>query len=271
MSEKKPTYFLHNINKIGELNSTQCRILMEIAELSKLKNYCYASNNYISKRINMSKITVRKTVKKLEELGFINSVQDFGKPSKKFLTKKTYAVITDVYYVSKFVKPRYTCITSPDTLLSHHPDTNVSPIQESITNNNIHKEQFFSCSIDPCEIASAISQIVISISDTETIKEESETIPSGFETKFKGFAQMDLLNNTEHFKAASYEIIRQAEKEGISALNLTSDKEKVRELLKGLEVNLNGKFHTFYCRFIDVASDYSLNASINANRNCFRS
>ncbi len=80
MSENKEYFFLHNINKIRELKSTQCRVLIEIAELTKNKNkFCYASNHYLADRINMSEITVRKTVKKLEQLGFIYSVAEIGR------------------------------------------------------------------------------------------------------------------------------------------------------------------------------------------------
>lgn len=59
------------IVKRRNINSTDKLVFGIITSLSKNKGYCYASNDYISKKINLSKRTITKSISNLKKENFV--------------------------------------------------------------------------------------------------------------------------------------------------------------------------------------------------------
>lgn len=60
-----------NVLKDIRLNSTDKIIYGLIKSLSNNKGYCFATNNYIGKRANLSKSTISNTISKLKKYNYI--------------------------------------------------------------------------------------------------------------------------------------------------------------------------------------------------------
>ena len=60
-----------SIVKSNSINSTDKLVYGIIKALTNNLGYCYASNDYISKKINLSKITVSKSISNLRKANYI--------------------------------------------------------------------------------------------------------------------------------------------------------------------------------------------------------
>ena len=62
-------------NVVGDinLNSTDKLVYGIIKALSNNKGYCFATNDYISKRANLSKSTISNTIRKLKKYDYISA------------------------------------------------------------------------------------------------------------------------------------------------------------------------------------------------------
>lgn len=63
--------FEDSILKSDSINSTDKLVYGIIGTLSKKTGYCYASNDYISKQINLSPRTITKAIGKLKKANYI--------------------------------------------------------------------------------------------------------------------------------------------------------------------------------------------------------
>ncbi len=60
-----------SIVKNNSINSTDKLVYGVIKALTNNKGYCYASNDYISKKINLSKRTITKSINNLRKANYI--------------------------------------------------------------------------------------------------------------------------------------------------------------------------------------------------------
>ena len=60
-----------SIVKSNKINSTDKLVYGVIKALTNNKGYCYASNDYISKKVNLSKRTVTKSIGNLRKENYI--------------------------------------------------------------------------------------------------------------------------------------------------------------------------------------------------------
>ena len=60
-----------SIVKSNSINSTDKLVYGVIKALSNHLGYCYASNDYISKKVNLSKRTITKTISNLRKANYI--------------------------------------------------------------------------------------------------------------------------------------------------------------------------------------------------------
>lgn len=60
-----------SIVKSNIINSTDKLVYGVIKALSNNKGYCYASNDYISKKVNLSKRTISKSISNLRKANYI--------------------------------------------------------------------------------------------------------------------------------------------------------------------------------------------------------
>lgn len=60
-----------SIVKSKKINSTDKLVYGVIKALASNKGYCYASNDYISKRVNLSKRTITKSIGNLRKENYI--------------------------------------------------------------------------------------------------------------------------------------------------------------------------------------------------------
>ena len=60
-----------SIVKSNSINSTDKLVYGIIKALTNILGYCYASNDYISKRINLSKRTISKSISNLKRANYI--------------------------------------------------------------------------------------------------------------------------------------------------------------------------------------------------------
>ena len=72
-----------------KLNSTDKLLMGIINSLAHNEKYCYASNEYLSKKLNVSKRTISKSLSKLKLAKFIKIEVDNYK-RKIFLTSKVW-------------------------------------------------------------------------------------------------------------------------------------------------------------------------------------
>ena len=64
-----------------ELNSNDIRVWLMMAKLSRKYGHCFASAKYIGDRLNLSKATVFRNIKHLEECGYLERKSREGKTS----------------------------------------------------------------------------------------------------------------------------------------------------------------------------------------------
>lgn len=57
----------------SNLNSTEKLVYGLIKSLSNSKGYCFATNDYIGKKLNLSKSTISNTVSKLKKYNYIKT------------------------------------------------------------------------------------------------------------------------------------------------------------------------------------------------------
>lgn len=60
-----------SIVKSNKINSTDKLVYGIIKALANNKGYCYASNDYISKKVNLSKRTITKSIGNLKRANYI--------------------------------------------------------------------------------------------------------------------------------------------------------------------------------------------------------
>lgn len=60
-----------SIVKSNSINSTDKLVYGVIKVLTNNKGYCYASNDYISKKVNLSKRTISKSISNLRKANYI--------------------------------------------------------------------------------------------------------------------------------------------------------------------------------------------------------
>lgn len=60
-----------SIVKSNSINSTDKLVYGVIKALSNNLGYCYASNDYISKKVNLSKRTITKSISNLRKVNYI--------------------------------------------------------------------------------------------------------------------------------------------------------------------------------------------------------
>lgn len=60
-----------SIVKRNKINSTDKLVYGVIKALTNNKGYCYASNDYISKKVNLSKRTISKSISNLRKANYI--------------------------------------------------------------------------------------------------------------------------------------------------------------------------------------------------------
>ncbi len=60
-----------SIVKSNSINSTDKLVYGVIKSLANNKGYCYASNDYISKKVNLSKRTITKSISNLRKANYI--------------------------------------------------------------------------------------------------------------------------------------------------------------------------------------------------------
>ncbi len=60
-----------NILKSNSINSTDKLVYGVIKALTNNKGYCYASNEYIAKKLNLSKRTITNSIRKLKRAKYI--------------------------------------------------------------------------------------------------------------------------------------------------------------------------------------------------------
>ncbi len=60
-----------SIVKSNKINSTDKLVYGVIKALTNNKGYCYASNDYISKKVNLSKRTITKSIGNLKQANYI--------------------------------------------------------------------------------------------------------------------------------------------------------------------------------------------------------
>lgn len=60
-----------SIVKSKAINSTDKLVYGVITSLTKNKGYCYASNDYIAKKVSLSKRTITKTISNLKNANYI--------------------------------------------------------------------------------------------------------------------------------------------------------------------------------------------------------
>lgn len=64
-----------------ELTSNDVRVWLMMAKLSRKYGHCFASAKYIGDRLNLSKATVFRSIKHLEECGYLERKSREGKTS----------------------------------------------------------------------------------------------------------------------------------------------------------------------------------------------
>ena len=62
-----------NVIEDKELNSTDKVVYGLVKALSNDKGYCFATNDYIGKRANLSKSTISNTIRKLKKYDYISA------------------------------------------------------------------------------------------------------------------------------------------------------------------------------------------------------
>ncbi len=62
-----------NVIEDKKLNSTDKVVYGLVKALSNDKGYCFATNDYIGKRLNLSKSTISNTISKLKKLDYIKA------------------------------------------------------------------------------------------------------------------------------------------------------------------------------------------------------
>ncbi len=60
-----------SIVKSNSINSTDKLVYGVIKSLANNKGYCYANNDYISKKLNLSKRTITKSISNLKKVNYI--------------------------------------------------------------------------------------------------------------------------------------------------------------------------------------------------------
>lgn len=74
------------LRETKDLNSTEKWILIDILNLTSVKGYCYATNEYLAIYNEVEKRTIERTLRKLEELKYIK-VEGKGRKRKIFSIK----------------------------------------------------------------------------------------------------------------------------------------------------------------------------------------
>ena len=75
------------IVKSNSINSTDKLVYGVIKALTNNLGYCYASNDYISKKVNLSKRTITKTISNLRKANYIR-VETINYQRNIYLTNK---------------------------------------------------------------------------------------------------------------------------------------------------------------------------------------
>lgn len=73
-----------------DLSSSEILFYGDISSLTNDKGYCFASNDFMSEKFNVSKKTISTWISKLEKLGFIKSTLIYKENSKQVKERRIY-------------------------------------------------------------------------------------------------------------------------------------------------------------------------------------
>ena len=89
--EKEKEYFHLIPNSViydDELTDKQKLIYAEIYQLAQKNGYCFASNTYLSRKLNVDRTTIIRAITKLKELGYIDTVLNYEENSFEVRSRK---------------------------------------------------------------------------------------------------------------------------------------------------------------------------------------
>ncbi|WP_311516254.1 conserved phage C-terminal domain-containing protein [uncultured Anaerococcus sp.] len=84
--DKEKDYFYiipKNVFEDRRLTPSQVMVFAEIYQLSRKKGYCYASNTYLTGKMNMGRMTIIRAISNLKELGYIETKNIFEENSQR--------------------------------------------------------------------------------------------------------------------------------------------------------------------------------------------
>lgn len=70
------------------LTPSQVMVFAEIYQLSRKKGYCYASNTYLTEKMNIGRATIIRAISKLKELGYIETKNIFEENSQRVSSRE---------------------------------------------------------------------------------------------------------------------------------------------------------------------------------------
>ncbi|EGC82548.1 conserved phage C-terminal domain-containing protein [Anaerococcus prevotii] len=89
--DKEKDYFYiipKNVFEDRRLTPSQVMVFAEISQLSRKKGYCYASNTYLSEKMNMGRMTIIRAISKLKELRYIETENIYEENSQEVKLRK---------------------------------------------------------------------------------------------------------------------------------------------------------------------------------------
>lgn len=89
--EEEQEYFYiipKNVFEDRRLTPSQVMVFAEISQLSRKKGYCYASNTYLTEKMNIGRRTIIRAISKLKELGYIETENIYKENSQEVKLRK---------------------------------------------------------------------------------------------------------------------------------------------------------------------------------------
>lgn len=78
-----------------DLSDAEVRLYIAVSSLANQKGYCYASNNYLANSLGKSPSTIKRSMRHLEEKGFIK--RDISKKDDNSSDRKIYISYDDIF------------------------------------------------------------------------------------------------------------------------------------------------------------------------------
>lgn len=118
-----------------DITSTQKLLIGLISSLSNLKGYCFASNEYLSKLLNVNKATVSHSISDLEAKGYIGRV--IYRNDKQEIEQRILTVILDKFNdIGIDEKGNTLCTKNVGGMYENHKDNSKVNNKVKIKNNN---------------------------------------------------------------------------------------------------------------------------------------